>query len=161
MWNGRPSWRNSWKYANSSAEWSKLRWRYNAVNYIYNIFYSQLTHMWYKWYWHNKCLEQYDTSNKLHINSARSQPYPIFLQCCMEYCVILERVMTAPDCIKFQFFSLFLKNSSPLGIAKSVHTYFCNRRFCLNIKEVIRSSEFSTWDGTCPYIFALTWRKWK
>ena len=32
--------------------------------------------MWYKWYWHNKCLEQYDTSNKLHINPARSQPYP-------------------------------------------------------------------------------------
>ena len=44
--------------------------------YIYNI-YSQPIHIiWYKWYWHNSCLEQYNTSNKTHINPARSQPYP-------------------------------------------------------------------------------------
>ena len=44
--------------------------------YIYDI-YSQPIHIiWYKWYWHNNCLEQYNTSNEIHINPAHSQPYP-------------------------------------------------------------------------------------
>ena len=42
---------------------------------IYNA-YSQPIHIWYKWYWHNYHSEQYNISNKIHINPARSQPYP-------------------------------------------------------------------------------------
>ena len=42
---------------------------------IYNT-YSQPIHTWYKWYWYNYHLEQYDISNRIHINPARSQPYP-------------------------------------------------------------------------------------
>ena len=43
--------------------------------YIYDI-YSQPIHIiWYKWYWHNSCSEQYNSSNKTHINPARSQTY--------------------------------------------------------------------------------------
>ena len=39
--------------------------------------YSQPIHIiWDKWYWHNSCLEQYNTSNKVLINPARSRPYP-------------------------------------------------------------------------------------
>ena len=33
-------------------------------------------HIWYKWYWYNHHFEQYNISNKIHINLARSQPYP-------------------------------------------------------------------------------------
>ena len=32
-------------------------------------------HIWYKWYWYNYHLQQYNISNKIHINPARSQPY--------------------------------------------------------------------------------------
>ena len=51
---------------------------YHISKYIYthNIYLQPIHIIWYKWYWHNSCLEQYNTSNKIHINPARSQPYP-------------------------------------------------------------------------------------
>ena len=44
--------------------------------YIYIIYSQAIRIIWYKCYWHNSCLKQYKTSNRTHINPARSRPYP-------------------------------------------------------------------------------------
>ena len=51
-----------------------MAWRRPGDKPLYDI-YSQPIHIiWYKWYWYNSCLEQYNTSNEIHINPARSDP---------------------------------------------------------------------------------------